>query len=74
MEEKFLNTDKINEALSINDYAQAVKLLFVQQYETWKLNRDNYDMLKDVMTKSFRFGSYKIKVQFNPGRMHFNFG
>ncbi len=69
MEEKFLNTDKINEVLSVNDYAQAVKLLFAQQYEAWKLNRDNYDMLKDVMTKSFRFGSYKIKVQFNPGRM-----
>ncbi len=69
MEEKFLNINKINDALSVNDYAQAVKLLFAQQYETWKLNRDNYNMRKDVMVKSFRFGTYKIKVQFNPGRM-----
>lgn len=69
MKERILNTSEVNEALSINDLGLAVKLLFKQQYETWELDRNNYNMLKDVMIKSFRFGSYKIKVQFNPGRI-----
>lgn len=69
MKEKILNTSEVNEALSLNDFGSAAKILFKQQYETWELDRNNYNMLKDVMIKSFRFGSYKIKVQYNPGRI-----
>ncbi|MFO7527100.1 MAG: DUF4922 domain-containing protein [Ignavibacteriaceae bacterium] len=69
MEEKFLETPEIANAVNENDFGLAAKFLFKQQYDTWELDRNNYDMLKDVRIKSFRFGSYKIKVQFNPGRI-----
>lgn len=69
MEDRILNTPEVIDLISSEDYAEAAKLLFSQQFETWQLNRDNYTMLKDVMIKLFHFGSYKIKVQFNPGRM-----
>ncbi|MBS4036066.1 MAG: DUF4922 domain-containing protein [Ignavibacterium sp.] len=69
MEDRILNSPEVIVCINSDNYSEAAKLLFEQQNETWKLNRDNYTMLKDVMIKSFRFGSYKIKVQFNPGRM-----
>lgn len=66
---KILITPEITEAIDRNDYSTAVKYLFNQQYNSWKMNCSNYNMLRDVKVKSFRFGSYKIKVQFNPGRI-----
>lgn len=69
MKNKFLNTPEVIATLESENYADAAKILFSQQYSTWKLHKDNYDMLSNVMVRSFRFGSYKIKVQFNPGRL-----
>ena len=46
-----------------------LKSLFSQQVSNWKLARDNYAELKNVRTKSFDFGDFEVKVQFNPGRM-----
>lgn len=69
MDERILKSSELSEALTSDDYSESAKILFRQQYETWKLNRDNIDLLKNVMIKSFRFGSYKIKVQFNPARI-----
>ncbi len=69
MTEKILAIKDINDAIAQNDYSLAAKFLFAQQHDSWSMNRNNYDMLRDVKVKSFRFGSYKIKVQFNPGRI-----
>jgi len=43
--------------------------LFQQQLSNWELARNNYKSLKTVQTKSFDFGDYSVKVQFNPARM-----
>jgi hypothetical protein len=69
MENKILDSPEIIEAINSNDFSEAAKLLFDQQYERWPLNKTNYDMLKNVIIKAFRFGSLKIRVQYNPGRM-----
>lgn len=69
MKDRILNTHQVKDAILEKDFSSAAKLLFAQQYNSWELNRNNYEMLKDVRIKTFRFGSYKIKVQFNPGRI-----
>lgn len=69
MKDKILTTPDIIAAITLNDYDSAARYLFAQQHDTWEMNRNNYDMLRDIKIKSFRFGSYKIKVQFNPGRI-----
>ena len=43
--------------------------LFTGQLSSWKLARDNYAGLKTVKTKSFSFGDFDVKVQFNPARI-----
>lgn len=46
-----------------------IKELFHEQVSNWKLARDNYAGLKTVRTKSFSFGDFEVKVQFNPARI-----
>lgn len=69
MTDNILITPDITKTIDRNDYSSAAKYLFAQQYDNWEINRNSYDILRDVKVKSFRFGSYKIKVQFNPGRI-----
>jgi ATP adenylyltransferase/5',5'''-P-1,P-4-tetraphosphate phosphorylase II len=42
---------------------------FYSQLSTWELAQNNYNGLKTVRTKSFSFGDFEVKVQFNPARM-----
>lgn len=46
-----------------------IKSLFAEQLSNWELARTNYDGLKTVQIKSFSFGDFDIKVQFNPARI-----
>jgi ATP adenylyltransferase/5',5'''-P-1,P-4-tetraphosphate phosphorylase II len=46
-----------------------LKCLFTEQVSNWELARTNYTGLKTVRTKSFDFGDFEIKVQFNPARI-----
>jgi len=48
---------------------QEVKLLFHEQVSNWELARVNYKGLKTIRTKSFSFGDFEVKVQFNPARI-----
>ncbi len=43
--------------------------LFSSQLINWELARINYEGLKTVKTKSFSFGDFDVKVQFNPARI-----
>lgn len=43
--------------------------LLAYQKESWDLCRKNYEALDKVQTKDFDFGNFKIKVQFNSGRI-----
>ena len=42
---------------------------FHEQVSNWELARVNYEGLKTIRTKTFSFGDFDIKVQFNPARI-----
>lgn len=49
--------------------ADATKTLFEKQKQEWPMLANGYDSLSKVKVKSFQFDGYKIKVQFNAGRI-----
>jgi hypothetical protein len=55
--------------VSGNNPANRAHGLLLHQKETWELLRTGYNSLAKVLTKSFEFDSFQIKVQFNPGRL-----
>jgi ATP adenylyltransferase/5',5'''-P-1,P-4-tetraphosphate phosphorylase II len=46
-----------------------IKELFSDQLSNWPLAQTNFEGLKTVQTKSFNFGDFDVKVQFNPARI-----
>ena len=46
-----------------------INSLFHEQLAIWELARVNFAGLKTVQTKSFSFGDFEVKVQFNPARI-----
>jgi ATP adenylyltransferase/5',5'''-P-1,P-4-tetraphosphate phosphorylase II len=48
---------------------QEAKKLLQSQLNDWGLARTNYEALKNVRTKEFRFDGFIIRVQFNPARI-----
>ena len=46
-----------------------IESLFIEQVSNWELARTNFAGLKTVRTKSFDFGDFEVKVQFNPARI-----
>jgi len=52
-----------------NNFSDAAKRLFELQKEQWQMLSDGCDSLETVKSKSFQFDGFKIKVQFNTGRM-----
>ncbi|WP_029902031.1 DUF4922 domain-containing protein [Prevotella sp. 10(H)] len=50
--------------------SQQIKELFDSQLREWEQAKTNYEALKKVKTRNFSFGSFSVKVQFNPARMH----
>lgn len=55
--------------LNDNDYANAVKLLLQTQINEWKKLEEGYKNLSSLKTKTFWFDGFKIKIQFNAGRI-----
>ncbi len=50
-------------------YSQRISDLFETQLKEWKLARLNYLQLKNVKNREFDFGTFRVKVQFNAGRI-----
>ncbi len=48
---------------------ELTKALLNQQKATWELLKNNYEQLDKVEIKTFSFGNFELKVQFNPGRI-----
>lgn len=46
-----------------------IKQLFHEQVFNWELARVNFAGLQTVKSKSFSFGNFEVKVQFNPARI-----
>ena len=55
--------------LNENDYANAAKLLLQIQITEWDKLEEGYKNLSSIKTKTFGFDGFKIKIQFNPGRI-----
>jgi len=53
----------------MNKLNAQIKFLFHEQVSNWELARVNYEDLKTVRTKTFSFGDFDVKVQFNPARI-----
>ncbi|HEX9251007.1 MAG TPA: DUF4922 domain-containing protein [Ignavibacteriaceae bacterium] len=52
-----------------NNFSDAAKRLFELQSEEWSMLNTGFKSLETVRLKSFQFEGYKIKAQFNAGRM-----
>jgi len=52
-----------------NNYSDAAARLFEIQKEQWPMLYSGFKSLETVKSKSFQFDGYKIKAQFNAGRM-----
>ncbi len=71
MNKSRLTTNKqILTFLNENDYANAAKLLLQIQINEWDKLDDGYKNLSSLKTKLFWFDNYKIKIQFNAGRIY----
>ena len=67
---KILSEDQlIFNLVEENNYSDATARLFEIQKEHWPMLNAGFKSLDAVRSKSFQFDGYKIKTQFNSGRM-----
>lgn len=67
---KILSDDKIiKNLIDENNFSDAAKRLFDIQTEQWQRLKTGVQSLETVKSKSFQFDGYKIKAQFNAGRI-----
>ena len=67
---KILSADKtILSLINENNFSDAAKRLFEIQKEDWQMLRVGVQSLETVKSKSFQFDGFKIKAQFNAGRI-----
>lgn len=52
-----------------NNFSDALKRLFEIQKKQWPMLNNGFKSLETVKSKSFQFEGFKIKAQFNAGRM-----
>lgn len=69
MEHRTYKLQELNQLLENGNLSEAAQMFFELQCKDWQMCGDNYVQLKNVKVKDFRFGSFKIKAQFNPGRI-----
>jgi len=63
------NPNPFCEKCPVGDAADDISNFFEKQLQKWDLARTNFAGLKTVKTKSFDFGDFEIRVQFNPARI-----
>lgn len=54
---------------SVENMNEQAKALVAQQKITWELASKNYRGLDRIQTRTFNFGDFEIRVQFNPERI-----
>ncbi len=64
----FIN-EELRQFINKDDYGGAAKILLEHQKKNWKQLAEGYKSLESVQTKNFEFDDFKIKIQFNPGRI-----
>lgn len=66
---KIFSCDEIDSLIAEQDYSSAAKIFFEKQLKEWQGLKDNYTSFKKVKVNDFWFNGFKIKTQFNPGRI-----
>ena len=69
IENILFENEKAAASIGENKYGNAAKILLENQKKEWKQLADGYKSLDSVQVKTFNFDGFKIKVQFNPGRI-----
>ena len=64
-----ISKEELNKYTVGNTIADKAKGLLKQQMVSWQMLSDNYKQLDNVKLREFDFEGFKIKVQFNPGRI-----
>ncbi len=64
-----LNNLAVKKFIVANNWSSAVKFLLEDQKKNWSQLSRNYESLNSVEVKEFEFDSFKLRVQFNPGRI-----
>lgn len=59
----------INNLIKENNFSDAAMRLFQTQREQWQMLADGVKTLETIKSRSFLFDGYKIKAQFNAGRI-----
>lgn len=67
---RLTTNNQILSSIKENDYANAARLLLQVQINEWDKLDDGYKNLSSLKTKSFWFDSYKVKIQYNAGRIY----
>ncbi len=65
----FTDNPEINHYIQQQNYSDAAKTLFDIQSVEWPMLKTGVSTLETVKVKSFQFDGFKIKAQFNAGRM-----
>jgi hypothetical protein len=65
----FISENELKKYGKIYAQSKMAVALVNQQKATWELAAANYKSLKQVRTRSFDFGHFRIDCQFNPGRI-----
>lgn len=68
-EENLFKNSESTKFISEGDLGSAAHLLLESQKQTWQHLAAGYKSLETVEEKTFYFNGYRIKVQFNPGRI-----
>jgi hypothetical protein len=67
---KVLTEDKqIKDLINQNNFSDAAKRLFEIQSQEWPMLKSGFQSLSSVKIKSFQFEGFKLKAQFNAGRI-----
>lgn len=65
----FTDNPAVNNFIEQNNYSDAAKALFEIQASEWPMLQTGASTLETVKVKSFQFDGFKLKAQFNAGRM-----
>jgi len=66
---RLTTNEQVLYSIKEGDYANAAKLLLQMQINEWNKLDEGYKSLSSLKTKSFWFDGFKIKIQFNAGRI-----
>ncbi len=66
---KIISDSELSGFLSGNSKSEKVNALLKEQISSWVSAKKNYQDLKNIKKKEFDFDTFKITLQFNPGRI-----